>query len=160
MPRALINSTSSPGGAYLGIYIYLKIHKMALFRSFYTKIDVKYRLLTNYCLLPMHSLTTYIDKKHHKNHDKVVLWPFLAKNLQNTLFRSFLTKTDVNWRQKYSFVLICSYYALKTIEIDQNHHKNHTKIVVWPFLAKNLTNITFSIILNKNWHQLTSKRGF
>ena len=45
----------------------------------------------------MHLKTIDIDKNHHKNHKKVVLWTYLAKKIDKLhFFDHFLTKIDVN----------------------------------------------------------------
>ena len=97
---------------------------------------------------PMHSKTIEIDKNHHKNHKKVVLWPFLAKKLTNCtfsiIFKHKMTSIDVKMRVLSKII---HPMHLKTIKIDKNHHKNHKN---WYCVSLKAQKVIFYAKMGKN----------
>ena len=61
----------------------------------------------------------------------MVLWPILALKFMKIYIKTI----------KSGIVAISSYI------IDENQYKTIKKVVLWPFLAKNVQNCTFQIIL-------------
>ena len=117
----------------------IKWHFFDHFTAKLTSIDVKYRLLTKNWN-PMHSLTSNIDKKHHKNHQKEVLWPSISQKLRKWHFFDHftlkLTSIDVRYR-----LLTKKWHPMHSLtsNIDKNHHKNHQKVVLWPSISQKFT---------------------
>ena len=133
---------SSHQKVVLGPSIPKKMTKWHFFDHFtakLTSIDVKYRLLTKNWH-PMHSLTSNIDKNHHKNHQQVVLWPSISQKLIKWHFFDHFTPKLTSIGVRYR-LLTKKWHPMHSLtsNIDKNHHKNHQKVVLWPSIYLKFT---------------------
>ena len=82
---------------------------------------------------PTQSKNQKTNKIHHKNHEKVVLWPFVRKKLKIVSFFDHFTP-DLTSNSGFGPRNTHPTQS-QTQKINKNHHKNHEKVVLWSFVG-------------------------